>query len=85
MSELKKEIKGRTIELHSYNDHKRNMDTLELKLIKIYSRSHETIDGVRRKITKRRRLKLGYDAIDKHVKTLNIDKDSLNQVRIIEA
>ena len=85
-SETRKEIKGRTVRLEAYEKHKETMNALEIKLNKIYRKTHIVRDGVRSKITKRQKIALASRAIDRAMSNdLEVNKDAINQMRLLDA
>ena len=83
-SETRKEIRSRTVKLEAYEKHKETLNALEIKLNKIYRKTHIVRDGVRSKITKRQKIALANRAIDRALGDgLSVDKDAINQMKIL--
>ena len=82
---IKTEAKLRTIKLEAQEQSKAVLDALELKMGRLYVQKYETIKGVRKKITKRRRIALMNQLIDREMDKVDIeiDQDVLNQLRVL--
>lgn len=80
------EAKLRTIELISYRKAKKGMRELELRLIKIFSQTHYTSKGIRRKMTKQVKISRMHKAIDKHFESnpVELEQDVINQLKVID-
>lgn len=82
----KKEIKGRTLKLDSQEQNKTQLDKLQLALTKIYTKEYEVINGVRRNITKTRRIAIGRALISEYASKDNLDitQDAINQLKLMD-
>jgi hypothetical protein len=87
--ESKKEITARTTEQIAYNKEKSIFDRLQVKLLNLFGQEFRSVRilGVRRRqrITKRQRIKMANELIDKELEGIaNIEKDAINQVRLLD-
>ena len=77
------EIKLRTVKLDSQEVSKNNLDIIELRLNRLFSQTHEVVNGSRRKLTKSRKIAKGNILIDRYVIDINLDKDAINQLKYL--
>ncbi len=84
-SETRKEVKGRTVTLFAYTRQKIRIAMVMRKLTRLYMQTHELKNGRRVKITKSRKIARGNAIINKVFdEPLDIKKDSINQLKIID-
>lgn len=80
------EARLRTLKLSSYEAEKALIDAAELASIKLLSQTHETIDGKRVKLTKRRKIAKHVEIIDRiFSRDIDIRADAINQVKALDA
>jgi len=80
----RQEIQGRTIKLEAQEQVKSTLDTLELRLNRLYNQTHETINGRKVKLTKMRKISKANVMIDKALEVdVDISVDAINQLKII--
>lgn len=80
------EARLRTLKLNAQEQNKAELDKLELRLSRIYVQTHETVSGIRRPLTKRRKLALWNKVIDRYERrdTLDISQDSINMLKALD-
>ncbi len=85
-SDTKKEVQLRTLKLNAQEQNKAELDTLELKLTRLYTQEYETINGIKKKITKTRRIALGKSLINEYGSkdNLDINDDVLNTIKAMD-
>ena len=56
-----------------------------MKLIRLFNRTHERVDGRNRKMTKRRKIALGRKIIDDVFEgEIDFEQDAVNQIKLID-
>jgi len=88
--ELKKEIRGRTLELRAYGIEKTLLDKLEVKLIRLFNQTHyyeTTVFGrVRKKLRKPQKIAMANALIDRMLDgEIDVDRDSISQVKLMDS
>ena len=84
-SDVKKEVRGRTLKLKAYDVESGLLDTAELRLKRLYGQTHEQIGGRRQVLTKRRKIakaKLIIAGIFKG--DIDVDDDAINQLKLMD-
>ena len=81
----RQEAKLRTVKLEAQEQVKNQLDVLELRLNRLFSQTHETINKRRRKLTKARKIAKGNALIDQLTQELDLDQDAINQLKILNA
>ena len=85
-ADTKKEIRGRTLKLEAYDKESERLEALRLRLIKLYSQTHVTTLGIKRKLTKRKKIAMANKLIDRAFsENVSIENDTKNQVRLMDA
>lgn len=83
--ETKLEIRLRTVELESYGKESTLIDAAELASIKLYKQTHETVNGRRVKLTKRRKIAKHKALIERLFSTdIDVRNDAINQVKALD-
>ena len=85
-ADTKKEIRGRTLRLEAYDNEVERLEALRLRLLKLYSQTHVTINGKRKKLTKRKKIAMANKLIDRAFsENVSVENDTKNQVRLMDA
>lgn len=80
------EARLRTLKLESYDSEAARIDAAELASIKLFRQTHETVDGKRVKLTKRRKISKHAEIIDRIFSDdIDISTDAINMVRALDA
>lgn len=83
--EVKKEIRGRTLKLDAHEKEKALIDEAELKLKRLYAQTHETVNGRRVKLTKRRKIAKAKKLLDVIFDgQIDVSVDTINMIRLMD-
>jgi len=84
-SDLKKEIRGRTLKLDAYERERNLLDRLEARLIRLFNQKHEVVRGRRITLTRRRKVAKANAIIDKALEgEIDVNRDSIDQVKLMD-
>ena len=80
-----REAKARTSEIIAYAKERVQFAWVAVRLVVLFSRTHETVDGQKKRMTKRRKESKGNDLIDQAFDgEIDVREDVKNQVKIMD-
>ena len=83
--QTRKEIDGRTLRQRSYDKETGLLNEAARRLSKLFRQTHETVNGRRVKLSKRRKEAKGYAIIDRIFDgEINVEQDVRDQVRLFD-
>lgn len=83
--ELKQEVRARTLKLDAQEREKALLDKAELKLKRLYAQTHETINGRRVKMTKRRKIAKAKALLESIFSgEIDVSQDTINTLKILD-
>ena len=82
--QIKAEIRARTLKLESYENEKALLDEAELRLKRLYNQTHETVDGRRIKLTKKRKIAKIKALLDTLFDgEIDVEDDAINMLKLM--